>query len=66
MYSAGGFHGAPVTARTVALVGGGDPAVRQIAHAMTMKRPHLTDWSPTIASLLGIDLGSVDGLSLLA
>jgi len=65
IYSAGGFHGAPVTARTVALVGGGEPAVPQIARAMTVKRPHLTDWAPTIASLLGIDLGPVDGESLL-
>ena len=65
MYPAGGFHGAPVTARTVALVGGGDPAVLRIANAMTMKRPHLADWAPTIAALLGIDLGPVDGLSLL-
>ena len=65
MYPAGGFHGAPLTARTVALVGGGHPAVARIAHAMTVRRPHLTDWAPTIAALLGIDLGPVDGLSLL-
>jgi len=65
MYPVGGFHGAPLTARTVALVGGGHPAVPRIAHAMTVKRPHLTDWAPTIATVLGIDLGPVDGRSLL-
>jgi hypothetical protein len=64
-YSAGGFHGAPITARTVALVGGGHPAVRQIAETIAARRPHLADWAPTIAHVLGIDLGRVDGLNLL-
>ena len=63
-YPAGGFHGAPITARTVALVGGGHPAVRQIAEAIQTMRPHLADWAPTIAPLLGIDLGRVDGVNL--
>ena len=62
---AGGFHGGPLTARTVALVGGGHPAVRQIAEAVGVGRPHLADWAPTIAAVLGIDLGRVDGVSLL-
>jgi Type I phosphodiesterase / nucleotide pyrophosphatase len=65
-YSSGGFHGAPITARTVALVGGGDPAVRRIATAIGARRPHLADWAPTIAPLLGVDLGRVDGRDLLA
>ena len=64
-YPSGGFHGAPITARTVALVGGGDPAVRKIAGAIAARRPHLADWVPTIAPLLGTDLGRVDGVSLL-
>ena len=64
-YPTGGFHGAPITARTVALVGGGDAAVRKIAGAIAARRPHLADWAPTIAPLLGIDLGRVDGVSLL-
>ena len=64
-YPAGGFHGAPVTARTVALVGGGHPAVRPIADAIQAKRPHLADWAPTLAAVLGIDLGGVDGVNLL-
>ncbi|HEY4845337.1 MAG TPA: alkaline phosphatase family protein [Candidatus Dormibacteraeota bacterium] len=61
---AGGFHGGPLTARTVALVGGGHPAVTQIADAIRATRPHLADWAPTIAPLLGIDLGRVDGVNL--
>ncbi|TME86452.1 MAG: hypothetical protein E6I43_04305 [Chloroflexi bacterium] len=64
-YPAGGFHGAPLTARTVALVGGGHPAVRPIADAIGSRRPHLADWAPTIAPILGIDLGRVDGVNLL-
>ena len=64
-YSTGGFHGAPITTRTVALVGGGHPAVRRIAGAIATRRPHLADWAPTIAPLLGVDLGHVDGTDLL-
>jgi arylsulfatase A-like enzyme len=64
-YSTGGFHGAPLTARTVALVGGGDPIVGRIAGAIATRRPHLADWAPTIAPLLGVDLGHVDGKDLL-
>jgi hypothetical protein len=65
-YPASGFHGAPITARTLALVGGGDPAVRQIAEAIRATRPHLADWAPTIAPLLGVDLGRVDGVNLVS
>jgi arylsulfatase A-like enzyme len=65
-YSAGGFHGAPLTARTVALVGGGHPAVREIADAIAARRPHLADWVPTIAPVLGIDVGRVDGMNLVS
>jgi arylsulfatase A-like enzyme len=64
-YPIGGFHGAPATARTVALVGGGDPAVRQLATAIAARRPHLADWAPTLAPLLGVELGRVDGRNLL-
>jgi arylsulfatase A-like enzyme len=62
---AGGFHGAPVTARTVALVGGGHPVVPRLAAGLRRRRPHLADWSPTIATILGIQLGRADGVSLL-
>jgi arylsulfatase A-like enzyme len=64
-YSTGGFHGAPITARTVALVGGGHPTVSRIAGAIARRRPHLADWAPTLAPLLGIDLGHVDGRDML-
>ncbi|MDQ6711280.1 MAG: alkaline phosphatase family protein [Candidatus Dormibacteraeota bacterium] len=62
---AGGFHGAPATARTVALVGGGHPAVRRIAAVMERRRPHLADWAPTIGALLGASVRRTDGASLL-
>jgi len=64
-YPAAGFHGAPITARTVAVVGGGHPAVAAIAAAISARRPHLADWAPTVAPLLGVDLGQVDGVNLL-
>jgi hypothetical protein len=64
-YSTGGFHGAPITARTVALVGGGHPAVAKIAGAIAAQRPHLADWAPTVAPLLAVELGRVDGRNLL-
>ncbi|HXN00576.1 MAG TPA: alkaline phosphatase family protein [Candidatus Dormibacteraeota bacterium] len=64
-YPTGGFHGAPITARTVALVGGGNPVVRRIAGAIASRRPHLADWAPTIAPLLGVALGRVDGRDML-
>jgi arylsulfatase A-like enzyme len=62
---AGGFHGAPKTARTVALVGGGHPLVPRLADAVRRRRPHLADWAPTVAAILGLQLGAVDGVSLL-
>lgn len=60
-----GFHGGPATARTVALVGGGHPAARQIGRSIETRAPHLADWAPTIASLLRLELRDVDGRSLL-
>jgi arylsulfatase A-like enzyme len=60
-----GFHGGPATARTVALVGGGHPAARQIGAAITARPPHLVDWAPTIATMLGLSLPGVDGRDLL-
>ena len=60
----GGYHGGPSTARTVALVGGGHPAARQIGRAIEARPPHLADWAPTIASLLRVELRDVDGRSL--
>jgi arylsulfatase A-like enzyme len=65
-YPAGGFHGAPATARTVALVGGGHSAASQLGSAIRRRRPHLADWAPTLAPLVGIDLPGADGVNLLA
>jgi arylsulfatase A-like enzyme len=61
----GGFHGAPATARTVALVGGGHPAAKRIAATITRRRPHLADWTPTIGAVLGATVRRADGESLL-
>lgn len=61
----GGFHGGPATARTVAIVGGGHPAVSRIGASIAARPPLLTDWAPTIGALLGISLPRMDGRSLL-
>lgn len=63
---AGGYHGGRATERTVALVGGGHPAVGAIAAAIRGRPPHLADWAPTIARLLGLPLPGVDGRDLAA
>ena len=62
---AGGFHGAPATARTVALVGGGHSAAQRIATTLERRRPHLADWAPTIGAVLGATVRRADGVSLL-
>jgi hypothetical protein len=61
----GGYHGGPATARTVALVGGGHPSVEAVAQTLRHRRPHLADWAPTIAGVLGLSLSPTDGASLL-
>jgi hypothetical protein len=60
-----GFHGAPATARTVALVGGGHSAAQRIAATLERRRPHLADWAPTIGAILGATVRRADGVSLL-
>jgi hypothetical protein len=60
-----GFHGGPATATTIAAVTGGHPAVPSIAHRVAARRPHLADWAPTIAGILGLDLPQTDGRSFL-
>jgi hypothetical protein len=62
----GGTHGSRSTARTLAVVGGGHPAVRPLAHAIRNHAPRIRDWAPTLASILGIDLPASDGNDLLA
>jgi len=61
----GGFHGGPATARTLAIVGGGHPTARQIGARIAARPPTLADWAPTIADLLGLELPTADGHSLL-
>jgi len=65
-YSSGGFHGAPATARTVALVGGGHPDVQRLAAALRRRRPHLADWAPTLTPLLSVEMPGAEGANLLA
>ena len=59
-----GIHGGSSTTATVALVSGGHPAVRRIAAAIAHRPPHLADWAPTIAALLGVSLRSAEGRDL--
>ena len=53
-HPAGGFHGGPATARTVAVVGGGHPAVRRIASEIAHSQPHLKSWAAVILDLLEV------------
>ena len=61
----GGIHGSACTDRTLAIVGGGHPAVAEIAASISTHPPRLRDWSPTLAGVLGIDLPDADGTDLL-
>lgn len=60
-----GVHGGPGATSTLALVAGGHPAARRIAATIAAYPPHLADWAPTIAALLGISFPSAEGRSLL-
>jgi hypothetical protein len=60
-----GIHGGPNTTTTLALVAGSHPAVRRIAEAIADRPPHLADWAPTIAALLGVPFPAGDGRNLL-
>jgi len=60
-----GIHGSLSTDRTLAIVGGGHPAVADIAGSIVDRSPRLRDWSPTLAALLGIDLPEADGFDML-
>jgi arylsulfatase A-like enzyme len=53
----GGVHGSPSTARTVAIVGGGHGAVASIARSIALRPPHLADWAPAAAAVLGVPFG---------
>ncbi len=60
-----GYHGGPATAGTFAAVTGGHPAVAAIARAIVARPPHLADWAPTLARLLGVEMPEGDGRSLI-
>jgi len=59
-----GIHGSTATARTLAIVGGGHPAVAEIAGAISARPPRLRDWAPTLAGVLNIDLPDAEGIDL--
>ena len=61
-----GIHGSLSTARTLAIVGGGNPAVADIASSIVGRSPRLMDWAPTLAGILNVDLPDTDGFDLLA
>jgi len=59
-----GMHGGPGTVETIAIVGGGHSAVPRIATAIAERPPHLADWAPTIAALLGTPFPTAEGQRL--
>jgi len=60
-----GTHGGPRTRTQVAIVSGGHPAVEPLARALASRPVDATDWAPTMATLLGLDLPDATGRSLL-
>jgi hypothetical protein len=62
----GGVHGAASTARTLAIVGGGVDAVGVIAESIAARPPHLADWAPAAAAVLGFGFGQSSDPVLLA
>jgi predicted AlkP superfamily pyrophosphatase or phosphodiesterase len=61
-----GVHGGAGTMVTTAIVAGGHPAVRRVAAAIGKRPPHLGDWAPTMASVLGVPFPTAEGRNLLA
>ena len=59
-----GIHGGIGTAAVVTIVGGGNSFVPVLASAIQQYPPHLADWAPTVASLLGISFPENDGKNL--
>jgi arylsulfatase A-like enzyme len=57
-------HGGPLTMKTMAVVGGGHPAVPAIASSIVARPPHLADWAPTISRTLRLAMDGLDGQSL--
>lgn len=62
--SASGYHGGAGTTATVAVVGGGHPAVPLVARRIASERPRLIDWAPTILDVLGLEADETDGVAL--
>jgi arylsulfatase A-like enzyme len=61
-----GTHGGRGTTRPVTIVSGGHPVVKTIASTIQAQPPHLADWAPTIAYLLGLSPYETDGHNLAA
>jgi hypothetical protein len=61
-----GIHGSTATDRTLAIVGGGHPAVAEIGASIAERPPRLRDWAPTLAGVLNIDLPAAEGVNLLS
>jgi hypothetical protein len=59
-----GTHGSPRTRAQVAVVTGGHPAAARLAQAAAARTVSATDWAPTIAALLELDLPDAAGRSL--
>ena len=59
-----GVHGGPGTTHNVAVVAGGHPAVPGIAARIAASPPHLADWAPTIAAVIGVEMPGVEGRNL--
>ncbi len=62
---ANGIHGSVATARTMAIVGGGHPAVPEIAASIRERSPRLRDWAPTLACLMNVALPDAEGLDII-
>lgn len=59
-----GTHGGPRTRTQVAVVTGGHPTVERLAVSLDRGDIEAADWAPTIATLLGVDLPTATGRSL--
>ena len=59
-----GVHGGPAATTQVAVVAGGHPVVRTIGRRIARQSPHGSDWAPTIAALLDLELPTSTGTVL--
>jgi Type I phosphodiesterase / nucleotide pyrophosphatase len=60
-----GIHGGLATRAQVGIVAGGHAAVPRLAAGLDRRVPEAPDWAVTIAELLGLDLPTATGRSLL-